>query len=113
MGDRAAIGVTEVASLGYQISASIRSIRNQIYPGPMPIPEQETNFNEIAGVELSIEKSRARTERAVKALRDHGADSHLIEALERAQSDLSDVARTLRQGTYFAVPTEQTRFEAA
>jgi len=79
----------------------------------MPIPEQETNFNEIAGVELSIEKSRARAERAARALRDRGADPHLIEALERTQSELSNAARALRQGTYFAVPEDQTSFEAA
>lgn len=77
----------------------------------MPIPKQEANFNEIAGVELSIEKSRARAQRGAKVLRTSGADPHLIEALERAQSDLSETARTLRQGTYFAVPDNKTRFK--
>ena len=44
---------------------------------------------QIAIVELSLEKSRARAERAANELRDLGADSHLIEAVERTQEELS------------------------
>ena len=40
-------------------------------------------------------------------MRKLGADEHLIQAMERAQEELSDVARRLRQGTFFAVPKEQ------
>ncbi|MEK6278264.1 MAG: hypothetical protein AABM29_09660 [Actinomycetota bacterium] len=79
----------------------------------MTVPKEEANFIEIEGVELSIEKTRARAERAGKALREQGADPHLIEALERTQEDLSTLARKLRQGTYFAVPDAQTSIEAA
>lgn len=79
----------------------------------MSIPSQEASFNEIASVELSIEKTRARTERAANALREKGADAHLIVALEQAQEELSSLARSLRQRTYFAVPDGQTRIEAA
>lgn len=56
---------------------------------------------------LYIEEARARAERAVDALRKSGADDHLIEALLKAEGELSDVARRLRQGTLFAVPKEQ------
>ena len=67
----------------------------------------EQHFHEIDVAMLYVEEARARAERSVEALRRGGADPHLIEALERAEADLSDVARRLRQGTLFAVPKEQ------
>ncbi|HVW89466.1 MAG TPA: hypothetical protein VHC01_08355 [Gaiellaceae bacterium] len=67
----------------------------------------ERHFAEIDAAMLYIEEARARAERAAKTLRGEGADAHLIEALEEAQEQLSDVARTLRQGTLFAVPDAQ------
>jgi septation ring formation regulator EzrA len=56
---------------------------------------------------LCIEEARERCERTTKALRSDHADAHLVEALERSTTELSDVARRLRQGTFFAVPKEQ------
>lgn len=56
---------------------------------------------------LYIEEARARAERAIDVLRKGGADDHLVEALVKAEEELSDVARRLRQGTLFAVPKEQ------
>jgi hypothetical protein len=77
-------------------------------------PQQhEDNFEEIALVELSLEKARARAERAAKALRDRGAEPHLVEALESTQQELSEAARQLRQRTYFAVPEAQAKIQAA
>lgn len=70
----------------------------------------ETHFAEIDATMLYIEDARARTERAVAALRRGGGEQHLIEALENTQQQLSDVARELRQGTLFAVPSAQTTF---
>ena len=67
----------------------------------------EQHFAEIDVAMLYIEEARERTERAAHALRAEGADRHLIEALERSESELSEVARRLRQGTLFAVPKEQ------
>lgn len=67
----------------------------------------EQHFAEIDVAMLYIEEARVRTERAVATLRTGGADEHLVEALEKTQSELSDVARRLRQGTLFAVPKEQ------
>ncbi|MDX6584280.1 MAG: hypothetical protein QOI10_3464 [Solirubrobacterales bacterium] len=75
--------------------------------------QSEDSFEQIAIVELALEKSRARAERAVSALRDLDADPHLIEAVEQAQEELSLSARRLRQATYFAVPDAQTSIEAA
>lgn len=69
----------------------------------------EAHFGEIDAAMLYIEEARARTERAIAALRTTGADEHLIEALERTQEELSDVARRLRQGTLFAVPSSQLK----
>ena len=43
----------------------------------------------------------------MNTLRGESADAHLIEALERSATELSEVARRLRQGTLFAVPKEQ------
>lgn len=67
----------------------------------------EQHFAEIDVAMIYIEEARARTARAAATLRGTEADEHLIEALERTQAELSDVARRLRQGTLFAVPKEQ------
>ena len=67
----------------------------------------EQHFQEIDVAMLYIEEARARAERAVKELRKTGADDHLVEALERAETEIGEVARRLRQGTLFAVPKEQ------
>ena len=67
----------------------------------------EQHFEQIDVAMLYIEEARSRAERAAGALRRAGADAHLVEAMERAQVELSDVARRLRQGTLFAVPKEQ------
>lgn len=67
----------------------------------------ERHFAEIDAAMLYIEEARARAERAAKTLRGEGADQHLIDALNEAQDQLSDVARALRQGTLFAVPSGQ------
>ena len=68
----------------------------------------EEHFAEIDATMLYIEEARARTERAVAALRRGGGEQHLIDALEETQRQLSEVARDLRQGTLFAVPSGQT-----
>lgn len=39
-----------------------------------------------------------------------GAEPHLIAATVQAEEELSDLARRFRQGTYFAVPRNQTSF---
>ena len=67
----------------------------------------EQAFEQIDVAMLYIEQARDRTERAIAEMRKIDADAHLIEAMERAQDELSDVARRLRQGTFFAVPKEQ------
>lgn len=67
----------------------------------------EKHFAEIDVAMLYIEEARERAERAAVALKAGGADAHLIEALERSENELSDVARRLRQGTLFAVPKDQ------
>jgi len=67
----------------------------------------EKHFAEIDVAMLYIEEARKRAERAAAELRADGADKHLIDALERSEEELSEVARRLRQGTFFAVPKEQ------
>ena len=67
----------------------------------------EKHFAEIDVAMLYIEEARERAERGANALRAEHADAHLIEALERSTAELSEVARRLRQGTFFAVPKEQ------
>ena len=67
----------------------------------------EKHFAEIDVVMLYVEEARRRAESAAAELRCDGADSYLAEALERSEEELSDVARRLRQGTFFAVPKEQ------
>jgi phosphopantothenate synthetase len=67
----------------------------------------EAHFAEIDVAMLYIEEARRRAERAADALRKSGAEEQLVEAMESAEAELSDVARRLRQGTLFAVPKEQ------
>jgi hypothetical protein len=67
----------------------------------------EKHFEEIDVAMLYIEEARRRAESAAAALRRDGAEQHLVEALEATERELSDVARRLRQGTFFAVPKEQ------
>jgi hypothetical protein len=67
----------------------------------------EKHFAEIDVAMLYIEEARDRAQRAAVTLKGEGADAHLVEALERSEADLSEVARRLRQGTLFAVPKEQ------
>lgn len=68
----------------------------------------EAEFAEIDVTMLYIEEARARAERAASTLRSSGAEPHLVAALERSQEQLSEVAKKLRQGTFFAVPSAQT-----
>ncbi len=67
----------------------------------------EQHFAEIDVAMLYIEEARSRAERAADMLRKSGADDHLVEALVKAEGELSDIGRRLRQGTLFAVPKEQ------
>ena len=70
----------------------------------------EADFLEIHSVMLYVEEARRRTERAIATLRESEAEEHLIEALERTEEELRDLARRLRQGTFFAVPKAQLSF---
>jgi len=69
----------------------------------------EQHFEQIDVAMLYIEEARARAERVAETLRKSAAEPHLVEAMEQAERDLSDVARRLRQGTFFAVPKEQLK----
>lgn len=74
------------------------------------MPEQERDekvYGEIDVVLLYVEDARRRAERAAAELRADGADDFLLEALERFQDDLSEAAKRLTQGTFFAVPKAQ------
>jgi hypothetical protein len=69
----------------------------------------EQAFEQIDVAMLYIEEARARTERAAAEMRKLGAEQHPIDAMDQAQEELSDLARRLRQGTFFAVPKEQLK----
>lgn len=68
----------------------------------------EREYREIDVAMLYIEEARRRTEGGASTLRGMDAEPHLVEAVERAQAELSEVARSFRQGTFFAVPGAQT-----
>ena len=68
---------------------------------------EEQHFEQIDVAMLYIEQARERAERAATELRRLGAEEHLVQAMEHSERELSDVARRLRQGTFFAVPKEQ------
>lgn len=67
----------------------------------------EKNYGEVDVVLLYIEDARRRTDAACAALRATGAEDFLVEAMERAQVQLSETAKLLTQGTFFAVPKHQ------
>ncbi len=70
----------------------------------------EAEFLEIHEVMLYVEEARRRTERAIATLQESEAEEHLIDALLRSEEELREVARRLRQGTFFAVPKAQLSF---
>ena len=92
--------IASVVTVIERPSASATSVND-----PM---NDEAQYHEIDAAMLYIEEARRRAEGGAAKLRDMGAESHLIEAMERAQADLSEAARHLRQGTLFAVPSAQT-----
>ena len=67
----------------------------------------EAQYGEIDIVLLCIEEARRRAERAANELRAGGAEDFLVEALEQARDELSEIAKKLIQGTFFAVPKAQ------
>jgi len=67
----------------------------------------EHHYGEVDGVLLHLEAARRRAERAVDELRASGGEDFLIEALEQAQEEISQTAKKLTQGTFFAVPDAQ------
>lgn len=69
----------------------------------------ETSYRKIESTMHYIEQARERAERAVKELRAIGAEQHLVEATERTEEELSDIARRYRHGSYFAVRRNRTR----
>jgi hypothetical protein len=75
---------------------------------PQALDEQ--HYGAVDVVLLYIEDARRRAERAAADLRGTGAEDFLVEALEQTQEDLSEVARKLRHGTFFAVPKAQLSF---
>jgi hypothetical protein len=70
----------------------------------------ENSFKRIESTMVFVEQARARAERAVKELRQLGAEQHLVEATAKLESELSDLGRRYRHSTYFAVPQNQTSF---
>lgn len=72
-------------------------------------PQQldEKHYGEVDVVLLVIENARRRAEKAAGELRSGGAEDFLVEALEQVQEDLTEAAKKLRQGTFFAVPKAQ------
>lgn len=72
-------------------------------------PQQldEKHYGEVDVVLLVIENARRRAEKAAAELRTGDAEEFLVEALEQVREDLSEAAKKLRQGTFFAVPKAQ------
>jgi hypothetical protein len=64
----------------------------------------ESHSREVERVLLFVSDARDRAKRAADQLRQDGADPHVVEAIESAQEDLTDLHRRLMQTTYYAVP---------
>lgn len=75
-----------------------------------PAQRDEKQYGEVDVVLLYIEDARRRAERAAAELREGGAEDFLVEALEQVQEELSQTAKKLIQGTFFAVPDAQLSF---
>lgn len=105
---RAVTSASQSRGYGRRVAAAKLSARSSTLSGKRREQElDEQHFEQVDVAMLYIEQARERAERAVGALRKLDADAHLIEAMEEAERELSDVARRLRQGTFFAVPKEQ------
>jgi c-di-GMP-related signal transduction protein len=72
-----------------------------------PQERDEKQYGEVDVVLLYIEEARRRAERAAEELRAGGAEDFLVEAIEQTQEQLSQAAKKLIQGTFFAVPSAQ------
>jgi hypothetical protein len=64
----------------------------------------EVHSKEVERVLLFVSDAQERARRAADQLRQDGADSHVVEAIEGAQDELADLHRRLMQSTYYAVP---------
>ena len=69
--------------------------------------QDEKQYGEVDVVLLCIEDARRRAERAAADLRAGGAEDFLVEALEQVREELSQSAKKLIQGTFYAVPKRQ------
>jgi hypothetical protein len=90
-------------------SAETSSVRAGMYGLSVEQARDEKQYGEVDVVLLFIESARKRAERAASELRASGAEDFLVEALERSQQELSETAKKLIQGTFFAVPDSQLR----
>jgi hypothetical protein len=75
-----------------------------------PVELDEESFRKIESTMLYLEEARARAERAVKEMRELGAESHLVDATEQVHDDLTELTRRYRHRTYFAAAKVQTSF---
>jgi cellobiose-specific phosphotransferase system component IIA len=64
----------------------------------------ELSSSEVEKVLLFVSDARNRARKARAQLVAEGAEEHVVEAMERAESSLGEAHRDLMQGTYFAVP---------
>jgi hypothetical protein len=69
----------------------------------------EEHSSEVEKVLLHISDARTRACRAADAVEKSGAESHVIEALRKTETQLGELHRQLSQGTYYAVPDSSLR----
>jgi hypothetical protein len=67
-------------------------------------PMNEAHFAEIEKTLLYVSEARERAEVAARTIGRDKGEAHLVEALERTQTELLALRRQLMQATYFAVP---------
>ncbi len=71
-------------------------------------PMNEAHFAEIEKTLLYVSEARERAEVAARTIGRDNGEAHLVEALERTQTELLALHRRLMQATYFAVPAAGT-----
>jgi hypothetical protein len=67
---------------------------------------EEDSF-EIERLLLYISDARDRADKTVTQIERNGADQHIIDAVRDARQNLDDLHRSLKQRTFYAIPSDK------
>lgn len=72
---------------------------------------EEDHLREVDRVLLYISEANVRAERAVRELREKGADERFVRALQTAAAAMNAEHKRLMNATFYSVPHKQERLD--